>query len=309
MSPLPLLLHLAVVVLLPWPLVGLVNRTKAAWGGRRGASLWQPWRDVKRLLGKQAVYSQTTTFLFQLGPLVLLGSTLVSALLVPVLGGAVPLGFEGDLVALAYLWGIGRLALVLSALDTGSPFEGMGAAREMSFGAVLEPVLFLALGSLAALTGHTSLATLLHPEGGGWEQWVVTGAAAMALFVTLTAESARVPVDDPQTHLELTMIHEVMVLDHSGPELAAIQTAAALKLTLAATWIAALLNPFSPSTAPFSCAGFNLAAALGLAVVVGTVESLMARLRMRAIPQYLLFALFLGLAAVLAVAFSQAGFE
>ena len=179
---------------------------------------------------------------------------------------------------------------MLSAMDVGSSFEGMGAAREASFTSFIEPALFLLIGSAGVATGQTSFAGLI----GQWHQstsfpWLAVPAVAV-LFVLLQAEAARVPVDDPMTHLELTMVHEVMILDHSGPELAAMQYAAALKMTIYAGLIAALLNPFDPLTQTALCVLVSLLLMAGVAVAVGCVESLTARLRMRLVPVYLMLA-------------------
>jgi formate hydrogenlyase subunit 4 len=299
--------HLAALLLLPFLMVGVVNRTKARWSGRKGPPLLQSLWDVKRLLGKRPVYSEVTTVLFQAGPLVLLASTLVSGLLAPLLGTASPVAFPYDFVVFAYLWGLGRIFLMIAALDAGSSFEGMGTSREATFAALLEPALFLALGTLAAATGHASFASLLHVGFGSTPQAVVGAGVLVTLVVVLQVESGRVPVDDPTTHLELTMIHEVMVLDHSGPDLAAVQYAAAMKLTICGALIAAMLNPIAPADRP----GLAMAANLGLtvltAVAVGCVESLVARLKLRVVPQYLLVGAASAFVALLATAWWQGG--
>jgi formate hydrogenlyase subunit 4 len=279
--------HLAALLLLPFPVVGLVNRTKAIWAGRKGPRILQSASDLRRLLRKRPVYSVTTTAVFRVGPLILLATTLVSGLVAPVLGAVAPVSFPFDFVFFAYLWGLGRFALVVAALDTGSSFEGMGASREATYAALLEPTLFLALGTLAAATGRTTFAELLQLGLGGPAQAVIGLGVLVALFVVLQVEGARVPVDDPTTHLELTMIHEVMVLDHSGPDLAAVQYAAAMKLTVCAALVATLLNPLR-GAGGLAAAALNLALTAAVAVLVGCVESLTARLRLKAVPLYVL---------------------
>jgi formate hydrogenlyase subunit 4 len=189
---------------------------------------------------------------------------------------------------------------MLSALDAGSSFEGMGASREASFSVFAEPALVLLLGTAAIATGATSFASML----GGLHAtsrfvWFVL-PAAVALLILLQNEAARVPIDDPLTHLELTMIHEVMILDHSGPELAAMQYAVSLKLTLYAGMIAALLNPYDPIKAAPACVVTSVLLMTCVAVVVGTIESLVARLRMKWVPRYIL-------AATVAAGLSLAG--
>jgi formate hydrogenlyase subunit 4 len=190
---------------------------------------------------------------------------------------------------------------MLSAMDVGSSFEGMGTAREASFSAFVEPSLFLVIGAASVATGYTSFAGLVgHLHHAVPFRWMVV-PVVVALFILLQAEAARVPVDDPLTHLELTMIHEVMILDQSGPELAAMQYAVALKMTLYAGLIAAVLNPFDPLDAPAACIFTSLAMMAIVAVAVGCVESLTARLPMRWVPRYLLLASVAGAFCVVAV--------
>lgn len=282
--------HAVVILAMPILLVGIVNRTKSWWAGRRGPKLAQSLWDLLRLLRKQPVTSSVATPLFRVGPWVVLVASLLAALIAPVFGAVAPLRFEHDFILLAYTLGLARIFMMLSAMDVGSSFEGMGAAREASFTAFIEPALFLLVGTAALATGQTSLAGAI----GQWQDsasfaWLAV-PAVLVLFVLLQAEAARVPVDDPLTHLELTMIHEVMVLDHSGPELAAMQYAAAVKMTLYAGLVAALLNPFDAHAEPFAAIAASLGLMAAVAVAVGCVESLMARLRMRHVPRYLMLA-------------------
>jgi formate hydrogenlyase subunit 4 len=290
MRPLLVLLHLVIVFTLPILLIGVINRTKALWAGRKGPGLTQFFWDLRRLLHKRAVQSQVTTPLFRAGAWVVLVASLLAGAIAPVLGAWAPLQFERDFIVFAYTLGLARIFLMLSALDVGSSFEGMGAAREASFTAFAEPALFLLIGSAALATGQTSFAGSI----GQWQHsasyvWLVV-PAVLVLSVLLQAEAARVPVDDPLTHLELTMVHEVMILDHSGPELAAMQYASAIKLTTYAGLIAALLNPWDVQQAPALALLATLAIMVGVAVAVGCVESLTARLRMKLVPHYLLLA-------------------
>lgn len=282
--------HMAIALAMPILMAGLINRTKAWWGGRRGPPLLQTAWDLARLLRKRSVVSAVATPLFRAGPWVVLVASLLAALIAPILGPVAPLQFSHDFVVFAYALGLARVFLMLSAMDVGSSFEGMGAAREASFTAFIEPALFLLVGAAAIGTGQASFAGVL----GDWQAsaafpWLAAPAVAV-LFVLLQAEAARVPVDDPLTHLELTMIHEVMILDHSGPELAAMQYGAAVKLTMYAGLIAALLNPFDPFSAPAASVLASLLIMAAVAVAVGCVESLVARLRMRYVPRYLLLA-------------------
>jgi formate hydrogenlyase subunit 4 len=276
----------AVSIALPVLLLGLLNRTKSLWSGRRGAPVLQPLYDLVRLARKRPVYGNGTTAVFRLAPWLFLLSALASAAVIPALSGPALVSFRFDFVWFAYVWGLGRAATMLAALDTGSSFEGMGASREATFSALLEPVLFLSFGALALLTGRDTVADLLLTASARdpLSLSVLVGVS-VALFVVLQVESARMPVDDPQTHLELTMIHEVMVLDHSGPDLAAIQYGAALKLYVGASAIASLLNPWSNQGWRAAVAHLGICAVI--AVALGTVESLVARLQLRAIPQYI----------------------
>jgi len=282
--------HIAIALTMPVLLVGIVNRTKARWAGRKGPGLAQLAWDLRRLLMKAPVYSTTSSPLFAAGAWVVLAASLLAALVAPILGDSAPLRFDYDFILFAYALGLARLFLMLSAMDVGSAFEGMGAAREGLFTVAIEPALFFLIGAATLATGQASFAGLL----GQWHHatsfpWLAVPAVAV-LFVLLQAEAARLPVDDPQTHLELTMVHEVMLLDHSGPGLAAMQYAAALKMTIYAGLIASLVNPFDLRGNPAPAVLFALVTMVGVGVAVGCVESLIARMRLRAVPGYLVLA-------------------
>ncbi|CAN7753839.1 MULTISPECIES: respiratory chain complex I subunit 1 family protein [unclassified Variovorax] len=282
--------HVLIALGMPVLMVGLVNRTKALWAGRKGPRLMQLGWDLLRLLRKRPVFSVVATPLFRTGAWVVLAASVLAAMIAPILGSIAPLEFRHDFIFFAYTLALARIFLMLSAMDVGSSFEGMGAAREASFTAFVEPALFMLVGAASVVTGHSSFAGLIgHLHQAESFRWLAAPAVAV-LFVLLQAEASRVPVDDPLTHLELTMVHEVMVLDHSGPELAAMQFAAALKMTIYAGLIAALLNPFDPLNAPLACVVASLFIMAGVAVVVGCVESLVARLRMSLVPRYLMLA-------------------
>ncbi|OHD71968.1 MAG: hydrogenase [Spirochaetes bacterium RBG_16_67_19] len=287
-----LLRYLAVLLLAPL-LPALVNRTKAVMAGRRGAPLLQGYYDLWKLLGKSAVYSRTTGWVFRAGPLLGLAAALMALAILPWGGGRGLLSFDGDLFLFAYLFGLMRFLTILAALDTGSPFEGMGASREAWFSALTEPALLLALAALARSAGELRLAALLaQPRLSD----PAVPLAAAALFIVFLAENSRLPVDDPNTHLELTMIHEVMVLDHGGPDLAFIQYGAALKLWIFGSLVAGLFTPgaaglLSPrADAPLAGALFAAAGLALLGVLTGLLESLTARLRLARVPQLLVSA-------------------
>jgi formate hydrogenlyase subunit 4 len=283
------LLHLAELLVVPPLLLGIVSRTKSLFAGRVGPPLLQPYFDLAKLLRKGAVYSRTTGWVFRAGPVVGLAAILAAGLLLPLGAPAATLAFAGDFALLAYLLGLARFATILAALDTGSSFEGMGAAREATFSALAEPALFLGLLSLVRSTGGLDLTHLL---GDGLAlAWKTDGPAlilvAAAFFAVALAENARIPVDDPATHLELTMIHEVMVLDHSGPDLALIQYGAALKLWLFGALVVNLVLGAGFADPAVGFAAF-LAGQAAFAVAIGLVESTMARLRLVRVPQLLI---------------------
>lgn len=283
-------------------LLGVINRTKAFFAGRRGPPLLQPYFDLLKLLRKGAVYSRTTSWVFRAGPIVGLAGVVAAACLLPVGAIPAPLAFEGDLLLLVGLLGLGRFFTVLAALDTGSSFEGMGASREVQFSALAEPALFLGLAAVARQTGQLSLSGMLPSISFG--TWLHAGPplalAAAALLIVFLAENARLPVDDPNTHLELTMIHEVMVLDHGGPDLAFILYGGAVKLWVLGGLLVGMLVPAPPASLALSSGAFLLGM-LGLAVVTGIIESTMARLRLVRVPQLLAGASVLSVLALLLV--------
>jgi formate hydrogenlyase subunit 4 len=288
------LLHIVLALAMPPLLLGVIGKTKAAFAGRVGAPLLQPYYDLARLMRKGVVLSDTTTWLFRAGPAVTLAATLCAALLIPLGKHPAPISFEGDMILFAYLFALGRFFTTVAALDTGSSFEGMGAAREVTFSCLAEPTLFFALITLTRLSGTMSLTPmLLHVTG---PVWVATGASLLlmltGLFVVLLAENCRIPFDDPNTHLELTMIHEVMVLDHSGPYFGSILYGAALKLFLLGALFLNIAVPFASGNGYLDW-GVFVCSMLALAVAIGTVESVMARLRLIRVPQLLVAAMIL----------------
>ena len=289
-----------VAVILAPLLLGIINRTKAMFAGRVGQPLLQPYFDLWKLLGKGAVYSRTTTWVFRAGPMIGLASMLVATTLLPFGSCPAPLGFPGDLILLAYLLGLARLFTVLAALDTGSPFEGMGASREMLFSALAEPALLLGLAAVARRTEVLSLSEMQLAITGSL--WMKSGLTlilvAVALGVVLLTENSRIPIDDPTTHLELTMIHEVMVLDHSGPDFAFILYGAALKLWILGGLIIGVVVPLRTGLILADLV-LALAAMLVLAIAVGVVESTMARLRLIRLPQLLVGAVTLSILALI----------
>jgi formate hydrogenlyase subunit 4 len=283
--------------------VGVINRAKAFFAGRSGRPLLQSYYDVLKLLKKGAVYSRTTTWVFRAGPVVSLAAIAVSLALLPCGVSPAPVSFQGDLVLFAYLLGLARFVTVVAALDTGSSFEGMGASREVTFSAFAEPVLFLGMIALARHAESLSLTGIFSANLPGR---LANPAPAMAMvgvsfFIVMLAENARIPVDDPNTHLELTMIHEVMVLDHGGPDLAFIEYGSALKLYAFGALVVNTLVPFG-GMGPLRGVVLFVSCMFVTAVAVGVIESVMARLRLVRVPQFMagaaalaVFALVLGM--------------
>jgi formate hydrogenlyase subunit 4 len=263
---------------------GVVARTKAVLVGRRGSPIWQLYADLWKLARRGVVYSVTTTGIFRVAPVLVVSTTLAAAALVPLDGRAPLIRFSGDVVMFAYLLALGRFTLVLASLDTGSSFEGMGASREVTFGTMVELGLFVAFAALAIAAHDWSLGGMLGVQRPAPLVAPASVLLAVGLFALTLAECARVPVDDPATHLELTMVHEVMVLDHSGPDLALILYASSLKLALFAALIVRVLVRLPggwPGIASL------LASLLLVGIAIGVVESVMARLRLPRVPLYI----------------------
>ncbi len=282
------LVHLAVFLLVPPLLLGIVNKTKAAFAGRVGPPLLQPYYDLVKLWRKGSVFSTSTTWIFKAGPVVAVTTAALAAMLLPVAGHA-PLSFEGDVILFAYLFGLGRFFTVAAALDTGSAFEGMGGAREATFSTLAEPALFFGLLVLGRLSRSLSLTAML--AGGHWAPRASASLLLVvaALFIVLLAENSRIPFDDPNTHLELTMIHEVMVLDHGGPAFGAVLYGASLKLfVLAALVVGIALPDVGPN--PWIAWGALLGGVFAVSIAIGVVESVMARLRLVHVPSLLIAA-------------------
>jgi formate hydrogenlyase subunit 4 len=286
-----ILMHVLLLVGLPPLLLGVIGKTKALFAGRVGPPFLQPYYDLAKLFQKGSVFSTTTTWVFRAGPVVGLATALLAGLLMPFGGHQAPLFFSGDLILFAYLFALGRFFTAAAALDTGSAFEGMGSAREVTFSCLAEPALFFGFLVLARLSSSLSLTTMLDgPFAGG------AGAAlpslvlvAASLFIVLLVENSRIPFDDPNTHLELTMIHEVMVLDHSGPAFGMILYGAAMKLFVMGALLLGVVLPCRSGNAWLDW-GWFIAGMLGLAVVIGVVESVMARFRMVFVPTFLVAA-------------------
>jgi formate hydrogenlyase subunit 4 len=290
---LDILLRLAVWLMLAPLLPGIVNKVKAWVAGRRGPPVLQLYYDLARLWRKSVVLSELASPGFIVGPAVAWVAVAGAAMLLPLGPSGGRLSFQGDMLLMIYLLALARFCTAWAALETGSAFEGMGAAREVSYAVLAEAAVIAAILSLSIQTGSTSLATMLCPAASAGAVLLAAG-----LFAVLLSENCRVPFDDPATHLELTMIHEAMVLDHSGPPLAAILHGASMKLLLFAVLLTEAVLPVNklpPIEAACLLAGGVLAATVG----VGLVESLMARLAFRRVPLFLTAAFVLCLFALL----------
>lgn len=274
-----ILLNLIILLLAPFFTIGIIKKTKAFWSGRKGVSIFQPLYDFVRLLKKGYVISETTSWIFWLSPIITFATVIFAGLFVPMIQGNSIISIEGGFILFAYILGLGKFFSLISAMDTGSSFEGMGASREACFTTIVEPAFFIIMATVIALTGNYTFAGLskVIADCGTFGILIVI-MAVLALFVMLLTECCRVPVDDPTTHLELTMIHEVMILDNSGPDFAMITWAAGIKMVVLEALIANFIIPAGLSSGISSALFF--AVLLIIPVVIGTLESCIARLRM-----------------------------
>jgi formate hydrogenlyase subunit 4 len=269
-------------------IVGLIRKVKARLQVRRGASVFQPYADLAKLFRKQPVVSTTTSWIFTATPYIVFASTLAAGLLVPVFLSSTPLNFAGNIIALVYLLALGTFFLMLAGLDAGSAFGGMGSSREAIVASLTEPAMILSIFAIALTAGSTNLSTIVHKTA-LLEGIVIDPTphlmALAALFIVAIAETGRVPVDNPATHLELTMIHEAMILEYSGRYLALVEWAAGLKLVVFLTLIANVFAPWGIATTLEPTAlGIGLATYLlkvsTLGVLIGVLESMFAKLRL-----------------------------
>ena len=288
-----IILRLALWLVLAPLLPGVINKVKAWVAGRRGPPVLQLYYDLEKLWRKGVVLSTLASPGFIAGPAVAWVAVIAATMLMPAGPAGSSLSFRGDVLLLIYLLALARFCTAWAAMETGSAFEGMGAAREVSYAVLSEASIIAAVLSLSVQTGSVSLVTMLSPSAGAGAVLLAAG-----LFTVLLAENCRVPFDDPNTHLELTMIHEVMVLDHSGPPLAAILHGASVKLLLFTVLLVQAVVPVR-DLPPLAAAGGLDAGVVGVTVGVGLVESLLARLAFRRVPLLLTTAFLLCLFALL----------
>ena len=296
----------SVAVALAPGVVGFIRWLKARLQGRRGAAPWQPYFELRKLFGKEVVVSRTASWIFHAAPFIVFGTSVVVASVVPMIAVTIVADRSGDLFAAVYLLLFGTFFLALAGLDTGSPFGGMGASREMTVVALTEPTVALAIVALALGAGSTNLGdivlrSVIEPARVPGPSYLLAFAA---LFIVTLAETGRLPIDNPSTHLELTMIHEAMVLEYSGPYLALVEWGSAVKLLV---FFSLLVNLFVPwgialSLAPLALLGGLVAFVVKLAVLsvaVAVLETRVAKLRLFRVPELLSASFILALLAVM----------
>jgi formate hydrogenlyase subunit 4 len=300
------LVQMTLILVLSPLLTGLVRKVNARLQRRRGASLIQPYRDLRRLMGKEAVIADNASWLFRVVPYFVFASTWVAAALIPTFAANLTFSWSGDLIAITALLGSARFALALAGMDIGTSFGGIGSSREMMIASLAEPAMLMIVFSVALVAGSTQLSTIAETMLTGQVGLRVSLALALiALIIVAMAENGRIPVDNPATHLELTMVHEAMVLEYSGRHLAMIELAASLKLALHLAMIACVFIPVGMAATP----GNPIADAVGIAawlakmaaggIALGIAETAVAKMRVFRVPNFLGAALMLGLLGVL----------
>lgn len=267
---------------------GIILRTKSIASGRKGPGIFQPIKEIAVLMRKSSVFSETTGVVFRIAPAITLASIVCASLVIPFGNQTSVISFEGDFIFFSYLLAIGKFFAIIAALDTGSCFGGMGANREAFFSMLIEPAFFILLATFAMFTGYTSFSEIFrHFFIIGDHTVLIYSAIGFYLFIqTAIVENSRIPVDDPKTHLELTMIHEVMILDYSGFDKALIHIGTYLKFAIYGSLMYNLVVP----------AGLNLFLHIGLfvviqalfAVIIGLTESFRARNKMNRNPKFIL---------------------
>lgn len=298
--------QMAVVVALAPALMGLVRKVKARLTRRRGPSIWQPYRDILRLMRKEVVLAENASWLFRAAPYLIFAATWVAAALVPTFATGLQFNWTADLIAIVALLGSARFFLALAGMDVGTAFGGIGASREMMIASMAEPAMLLAAFSVALVAGSTQLSTVAHhmaTEAVGLR--VSLGLALVALVIVALAENARIPVDNPTTHLELTMVHEAMVLEYSGRHLAMIEIASALKLLLYISLIICIFVPWGIASGTADLLAYPLAFGIWLGklavggALLAVFEVSVAKMRVFRVPDFLGAALMLGLLGML----------
>lgn len=273
------ILNLIILLIVPFLMLGVIKKTKAFWGGRKGVSIFQPLYDFIKLLKKEFVISKTTSTVFKIAPIIVIVSVFSASLFVPLAFESALINIPAGLIIFSYILGLGKFFALISAMDTGSSFEGMGASREACFTTIVEPAFFMIMASIMAMSGNYTFDALkLILDSAGTYGVLIIIFAVVALLMMVLIECSRVPVDDPTTHLELTMIHEVMILDNSGKDFALLTWSNSIKMLLISSLIANLLIP--QSLGLWQAVGVYLAILFVISLAIGTIESGMARIRM-----------------------------
>lgn len=292
-------------------LTGIVRKMKARLQRRIGPSIFQPYRDLRRLFGKDAVIADGTSWLFRAAPYLIFAATWVAAALVPTFQTGLVFSWAGDLIAIVALLGAARFVQAVAALDAGTSFGGIGVSREIMIASLAEPAMIMAVFTVALVAGSTQLSTIAAFMVEHRSLRVSLAMALVALIIVALAENARIPVDNPSTHLELTMVHEAMVLEYSGRHLAMIEWAASLKLLLYVSIVACIFFPFGLITEgggvfahALSLAAY-LAKAVAAALLLATLETVIAKMRVFRVPNLLGIALMLGLLGTLLLFVSE----
>jgi formate hydrogenlyase subunit 4 len=305
-------LQMALVLVAAPLLTGFVRKIRARLQRRRGPSLLQPYRDLYRLLRKEIVLAESASWLFRASPYLIFAFTWVAASLVPTFATGLVFSWTADLIAIVALLGSARFFLALAGLDVGTSFGGIGSSREAMIASLAEPAMLLIVFPLALVAGSTQLSTvaafMASPQAG---LSVSVGLALVAFIMVAIAENARIPVDNPATHLELTMVHEAMVLEYSGRHLAMIELAASMKLLLYASLLACLFAPWGLATSGMGAAAYAVGAASYvvkvtiIGILLAVFETAIAKMRVFRVPEFLGAALMLGLLATLFVFLSR----
>ena len=274
-----IILNLIILLLVPFLMAGVIKKTKAFWGGRKGASIFQPLFDFIKLMKKDFVISRTTSGVFKIAPIVQIASVIFASMFVPLACVNALINVSAGLIIFAYTLSLGKFASLISAMDTGSSFEGMGASREACFTSIVEPAFFMTIASIMALSGNYSFSALqtILADAGSYGILIII-FTVVVLFIMILIEGSRVPVDDPTTHLELTMIHEVMILDNSGSDLAVFSWANGIKMLLLSSLISYMIIPAGVSD--LVSVLLYLVIMFVISVLIGTIEAGMARFRM-----------------------------
>ena len=300
------LVQMSVILVLSPLLTGLVRKVKARLQRRRGPSLLQPYRDLRRLIGKEAVVADNASWLSHVVPYFVFAATWVAAALVPTFAANLMFSWSGDLIAIIALLGSARFGLALAGMDVGSSFGGIGSSREMMIASLAEPAMLMLVFAVALIVGSTQLSTIAETMLNGHVGLRVSLAMALiALVIVALAENGRIPVDNPATHLELTMVHEAMVLEYSGRHLAMIELAAALKLSLYIAMIVCVFLPIGMADGPDYPVPDAIGGAVWLVkmaacgIALGIAETSVAKMRVFRVPNFLGAALMLGLLGVL----------